>query len=340
MKKLVLYLLILVLFSCSEDDVNSKVVDVSNSNVLILNEGNFNFGNGSISLYNSDNNRVNNKVFQSNNNGRPIGDVVQFALQINNEVFIVVNNSSKIEVVNATNYQSTGSIQGFNSPRYIEKIGDSKAYVSDLYEDKIYIINPSTKTILKTIETKGWTEEMAIVDDKMFVCHVDSNQLWVYDVNTDQVISKINTHIQPQYVEVDVSNSVWVSCGGGFSGGKSALYKINSTTLSTELIMEGDSNYVIGEIEFNSSKNELNYLATNGLYVLPINSNSLAQSPKISNTNRLFYGFSINPENDEIYISDAIDYQQSGVVYRYNSAGIELDAFKVGIIPGDILFLK
>ena len=42
----------------------------------------------------------------------------------------------------------------------------------------------------------------------------------------------------------------------------------------------------------------------------------------------------INPVNSEVYIADAIDYVQNGVVLRYSPDGELLDEFYVGIIPG------
>ena len=45
-------------------------------------------------------------------------------------------------------------------------------------------------------------------------------------------------------------------------------------------------------------------------------------------------GLTINPVNSEVYIADAIDYVQNGVVLRYSPDGELLDEFYVGIIPG------
>lgn len=47
-----------------------------------------------------------------------------------------------------------------------------------------------------------------------------------------------------------------------------------------------------------------------------------------------YYGLTINPVNSEVYIADAIDYVQNGVVLRYSPDGELLDEFYVGIIPG------
>ncbi len=43
----------------------------------------------------------------------------------------------------------------------------------------------------------------------------------------------------------------------------------------------------------------------------------------------------VDPENGEIYVSDAIDYTQNGVVNRYSADGAALlDTFTVGVNPG------
>ena len=119
MKELIYLFLVFSIFSCRTDDEQDQSVLVTDAKVLILNEGNYNFGNSSLSLYHQNENRVDNKVFQSNNSGRPIGDVVQSAVQIGNELFVVVNNSSKIEILVASNLTSITAIQQLNSPRYI-----------------------------------------------------------------------------------------------------------------------------------------------------------------------------------------------------------------------------
>lgn len=341
MKRLIYLLLVLTMFSCKDDDSVVDPIVVNDSKVLILNEGNFNFGNASLSLYNQKLKSVNNKVFQSNNSGRPIGDVVQSTTQIGEELFVLVNNSSKIEILDVSNLSAKASIQQLNSPRYLTSFNSQKAYVSDLYEDKLYVINPESRSVVKTIETGGWVEEMAIVNNKLYLTHVDSNQLWVLNVSNDSILSKIDVHEQPQFIEVDANNNIWVSCTGGFNGGKSAIYKIDSSVDSILSVFEAPTvDFNVSEIEFNGSKNELHFLAKDGLYAMNVAAAQLPTVPKVSKENRLFYGFSIEPISNEIYISDAIDYQQRGVVYRFNNAGSQLDAFKVGIIPGDVVFLK
>lgn len=56
--------------------------------------------------------------------------------------------------------------------------------------------------------------------------------------------------------------------------------------------------------------------------------------PFIEDNGTIYYGLTVNPVNSDVYVADAIDYVQSGIVYRYSSDGALLDNFRVGITPG------
>ena len=54
----------------------------------------------------------------------------------------------------------------------------------------------------------------------------------------------------------------------------------------------------------------------------------------IQENNNNYYALGIDPVKNEIYVSDALDYTQNGIVYRYNTTGSLISSFEVGIIPG------
>jgi hypothetical protein len=56
--------------------------------------------------------------------------------------------------------------------------------------------------------------------------------------------------------------------------------------------------------------------------------------PVIESRGTKYYGLTVSPTNGDIYVADAIDYQQQGAVYRYTAEGELVDEFYVGIIPG------
>ena len=51
-----------------------------------------------------------------------------------------------------------------------------------------------------------------------------------------------------------------------------------------------------------------------------------------------FYSLAVDPETSEIYVGDAIDHRQNGMVYRYSPSGELTDSFRVGIAPGYMVF--
>lgn len=342
MKKYVnILFLLLFLFGCKKEEKKEPVSqkEISTASVIILNEGNFQWGQGTVSLYDPQSGEVKNDVFQSNNNNRPLGDVAQSMTMIGDTGYIVVNNSNKIEVVDLKTFQSIGEISSLNSPRNLLPINSTKAYVSDLYEDDIYIVNPLDFSVKGRINSAGWTEEMVMVNGKVFVCQVDSSQLLVIDAVTDQIIDRLPTAHSPQYIELDKNGNVWVSCSGNQDAKKPALQQFNSSNLQLmKSLSEESANQFFGEIAFNSTKEELFFINRGGVGKLTITDTTLEEMDFISANNRILYAMNVDPKTNEIYLADAIDYQQKGVIYRYSENGSLMSHFRVGIIPGSIYF--
>ena len=48
----------------------------------------------------------------------------------------------------------------------------------------------------------------------------------------------------------------------------------------------------------------------------------------------IYYGLTVDPHSGDVYIADAIDFVQPGMIYRYSEDGELLDEFYSGIIPG------
>lgn len=87
-------------------------------------------------------------VFKQANN-KVLGDVLQSMSIINDKLYLVVNNSGKVEVLDKRNFISISTIAGLRSPRYIEAVSSNKAYISDLYDKAITVIDLSNNSVLK-----------------------------------------------------------------------------------------------------------------------------------------------------------------------------------------------
>ena len=86
-----------------------------------------------------------------------------------------------------------------------------------------------------------------------------------------------------------------------------------------------------------SSDGKCLYWLNKDVWKMSVTDEKLPSTPFIRNIGTIFYGLSLDSFRNEIYVADAIDYQQQGMVYRYSSQGDMIDSFYVGIIPGFIV---
>ncbi|MEY2830114.1 MAG: hypothetical protein RIQ33_1972 [Bacteroidota bacterium] len=337
---IIIFLIIGMQIACRKDKPSAKnqTVSVSKSSVYITNEGNFQFGNASVSLFDEVNKTVTDDLFKPANS-RPLGDVCQSLFFFNNNCYVVLNNSAKIEVVNATTFVASNTINGFNSPRYFLPVSNQKAYVSDLYANKIWVVDLVANKISNSINCVGWTEQMLSLYGHVYVANRSTDKVYVLNIVLDKIIDSIKVGYGPNSIKQDKNGNLWVLCNGDASKNKLAsLHQINpiNNTVIKSLAFT-DSNDLPTRLNFNSTNDTLFYLNKN-IYQLSINAAQLPNSAIISQGGSNFYSLAINPNNNIIYVSDAIDYVQKGTIYRYLSNGVLIDNFKAGIIPGDFYF--
>ncbi len=87
------------------------------------------------------------------------------------------------------------------------------------------------------------------------------------------------------------------------------------------------------EVQLNGDGTKL-YWLNRDVWQMDVTANRIPVRPFLEYQNTLYYGLTVNPANGEVYIADAIDYQQQGMIYRYSPEGKLIDEFYVGIIPG------
>ncbi|WP_028979714.1 YncE family protein [Sporocytophaga myxococcoides] len=303
--------------------------------VYITNEGNFTWGNASVSYYNFSDQQVTEDAFKAVNN-RQLGDVCQSMSIINGKAYIVVNNSFKIEVVTPDSLKSVGVISGLSSPRYILAVGENKAYVTDYKRNAIYVVDLSTNNVIKEIPCKGWTEELVLAANKVFVTNVRKQYLYIVNPASDIIEDSIKIGLNAYSIKTDKNNKVWVLAGKNGSVA-AKLHKINPITNAIEQSYSFNASDNPGSLEINGTKDTLYYL-NKGVCQLSISDVSLPNAVLIPQGNMLFYGLGIDPASGVIYVSNAIDYVQQGIVYRHLSNGTLLNSFKVGTTPGDFCF--
>ncbi|MCH5228699.1 MAG: YncE family protein [Muribaculaceae bacterium] len=318
--------------------------------LFIICEGNFQYGNATLSFYNPNLNEVENEIFFKAN-GMKLGDVAQSMTIFKDKAWIVVNNSHVVFAIDPNTFKEVGRIENLPSPRYIHFISERKAYVSQIWDNRIVIVDPQTYSISGYIEVPGMesssgsTEQMVRIGKYVYCnCWSYQNRILKIDTETDEVIEDLIVGIQPNSLVKDKYNRLWTITDGGYQGSvygyeNPSIYCIeteNFSILETFPLKLGDSP---SEICINGN-GETVYWINDDIWEMNVESTQLPVKPLISSLNTKYYGLTIDPDNNQIYVADAIDHSQQGVIYRYNQQGDLIHRFYVGVTPGAFCWKK
>lgn len=338
--KFLIFNCLLLAFSACDPPIDTKEVTdlpIGNDAVMFVNEGNYTYGNASISYYNPLNGSFYEDIYQTQN-GRPLGDVAQSMVGIGSYGYIVVNNSNKIEVVDLLDFKNVASITGLTSPRYILPLGDGRAYVSDIYGDELTIINTNTNTIIGNITLPGWTEQMVLTNSSAYVANYDSMRVEVIDPATHTKTTHIPVDGHPMEMVLDAQGQVWVM-GQKEGSDAAALTRINPTNNTAELTLNFPHTASPSHLVADATGANLYYISNEGVYSLASTATSLPTAPIIAKNSRNYYAIGIAPDNQQLFAADALDFNQRSDVYIFNLATLtEQDTLKGGIITGGFYF--
>lgn len=327
-----------------KDEVKS-----SGSGVLIVCEGNFQYGNASISYYDPSDGSVENEVFYRAN-GMKLGDVAQSATVYDSKAWLVVNNSHVVFAIDTHTFREKGRIEGAGQPRYIHFVDSHKAYISQIWDNHIIIADPSTYTVTGSIEipwmeaSTGSTEQMVQIGQYVYcTCWSYQNCLIKIDSSTDRVIARLTVGVQPNSLVADAHGQLWALCdGGAYAGSLSGtsepmLVCVDPDSFSVKRILSMDKDSSPRGLCTDSTGSVL-YWISDDVWRMNIDDKELPSSPFIPYRSTTYYALGVDYSDGDLYLADAIDYQQAGKIYRYSSTGILAAEFYAGITPGYFCF--
>lgn len=359
MKKITILLcsLLLVFAACGPKDPLPQPDVTIGKGVFVINEGTFTYANSSLTFYDPVMDTVANNLFYRVN-GSPVGDVGQSLCLLDGKLYIVVNNSNYIYKVDASTIVCDTNqpymVTGFISPRYMLPLAPNKAYVSDLASTKLWIVNPQDMTLAGSVEMGKSTETMAQVGNEVYVTNwsryyiagMENNTVQVVDANNDVKVADIEVGMEPNGIVVDKDGMVWVLCEGDSYDYEnevpSTLWKINPTTKEATMMVSFELKALNLAIDPTGSYLYCIYGGdwTNGgdLRRIDITHPTEFDDFVIPSEGKMFYKIAVNPNNGDIYLSDAKNYTTNGTVYRYTSDGVLMSSFDAGICPGNMTF--
>ena len=349
-KFLLLFVLVSLTSSCEDEEFgekhNNNSTYAQEKGLFIINEGNYSSGNGSLSFYNPADNTVNNEVFYSANE-RPLGDIPFQIEFLNEHAIISINNSGKIEVVDLKDFSSVKTISGLSSPRHIQPTSSGKIFVSDLESSMMHILNINNYEKTANLDAGKSTGAMQYNEDLIFACNWSefyvnkpNNTVTVIEPVSETVIKTIPVTKEPNSIVTDKDGNIWVLSSGGY----------NNEEVPALTLIDPNQLEVIRTLSFSQKKTSPQNLTINaqgdslfftnkGIYAMSVNDTLLPAQELIKAGKRNINSLTINPENGNLYFSNALDYQQKGWILRYNRNTQTLrDSFRVGINPGAMKF--
>lgn len=351
MKKISLLSLVLLSFvltftACHKDDPEKSGGKYSDG-IYIVNEGIFQTGVGTISFIDRANDSISYDIFAAVN-GRPLGNVAQSMAVFDGKAFIVVNNASKVEVVNAVTFASQAIITGLTSPRYFLGISKSKGYITD-WAGNVAVTDLDANTVSKTINVKSGPEQMLLSGFQVYVLNsggwsTDST-VSVINTSTDEVETTIQVNHRPTGIAADKNGKIWIMCSGrGFNGwpqsddSEGHLLRINPANNQIEFDYSFVSKSLHPEkLVVNKTGDKLFFLFDGGIYSFDVTGTTNIPVKLVSRNN--LYALGYDNTDDYLYASDPLDYQQDGWVFRYRASdGNMVDSLRSGIIPGNYCF--
>jgi len=339
---------ILGLYLLSACDSNSEG-PVRKTGVLIVNEGNFGSGNGSISSYDEDNMTIANNFVKNANNGSEIGSLVQSVYIHEGTGYIVCNSNDKIEFIDADNGKYLANpVSDISQPRYMTVVGD-KGYIScwgpwdtsnpnwwKLLDSYIAVIDLSTKSVIDSLSCGSGPEGIVAAGNKLFVANSFETSVSVIDLN-DHSSSKVILTSDPKHLVADESGLVWVSTSVGL-----ILIEITSQTVIDNIVVEN----IQGKLTFDGGSrlyfltvepwepNKVNFRSE--VFVLDTGNKTVIGDALITGDD--FYGLGYNETTDRIYVSDSKAFSGPGEISIYDIEGRLIDKQVTAVGPNGVAF--
>jgi hypothetical protein len=334
---------LLIFSSCKKDEPEEK--GTYSSGVFVINEGAFQTGTGTITFFEPQSRVSTPEIFQKENGFNVLGNIAQSMTLVDDKGYILINNASKIEVVTADDFKSLTTINGIDQPRSMLAINNSKAYVSawgaDGTSGKIHVLDLSTNTIEKSIETGGGPEKMIQDGNDIYITKSGGfgrdSRVLVLNVLNDEITDTINVGDNPIGIVKGLGNEIWVLCRGHndfsdpLNNTNGVLILIRNKTIADQFTLSNGAN----ELVINRARTTL-YFTMDGK-IMKHDFDDLVFENEVF-VNQGFYALAVDPSSDNLYCADAKDFASNGEVIIYGSDGIQIEMFEAGIVPSDFAF--
>lgn len=339
---------------------NSGVVD-GVVGLYVLNEGNMGANKCTLDYYDYATGTYTRNIYTERNPNQvmELGDTGNDMAVFNDRLYIVVNGSHKVEVLDAKTAKRIGQVD-ISSPRYIAFDGNY-GYVSSFVggdgdNGSVVRFNLSTLALEGKVSVGKQPEELVVDGGKLYVANSGQlspeydNTISIVDLGTFKYTGSIEVDINMHHLRIDGQGDMWVSSRGNYADVPANLYRLkreNGTfgkpvavdRLCANFTIAADYLYYYGtayDADWNMtvSYGKLGPLDKGATYL------GSFLTPEAAAEIMAPYAIAVHPGTGDILMTDARNYVSSGKLFCFNSKGEKQWEVTTGDIPGHLVFLR
>ena len=303
------------------------------ASVLLINEGNFQRGNASLGSYDPALKQYAGGLYRAANGNLPLGDVFQDMAYWQGRYYLTINNSGVVKILDSASFEQIGTINELSAPRFLT-LAEDRLFITDLFTPNLWIIDPHSGVLDTVLRFRGATGRLLRWDGQ--IVQAVNNRLFLID---PQKSSIIDTLLFPGPLErafVDFhENLVILQQEGFFNAG---LWRVDRDKQRKRLL-SFPSGEEISLLTGHASRPEFYFLREGDLYRAAMSADSLFGLRQWQELELMApYGLNLDPFSGDVYLSEALDFDQDSRIYRWNEAGEKLDEFTGGRITNGFYF--
>lgn len=316
------------------------------SGVYVLCEGLMDMNNSTLTFYNFLTNDLDNNYFLTQN-GRGLGDTGNDLKTYGSKLYCVVNISETVEIMDLKTAKSLKQISlSGKQPRRIA-FADGYAYVC-CFNGDVVKIDTASMSVTATAQAGSNPDGICTANGKLYVSNSGGlnypnygNTVTVFDLASFSPIKEIPVVINPTRMASDSQGDVYLVSNGNYGSVPMTFQRIDSQT--DEVVQTFDfavTNFDVCDdlcyfYHYNYSTEQYTLKVMNVLTEQIVNEQFVTDGTTL----RTPYCISVNPENGDVYLTDAYQYTTNGDVYCFSSNGQKKFQFETGICPSCIVFL-
>ena len=175
----------------------------------------------------------------------------------------------------------------------------------------------------------GSTEQMVQYGKYVYVnCWSYQNRILKIDTETDKVVDELTIQRHTTYfaghgqIQQDVDHHGWRLRGSPYGYEAPSLYRIDAETFTVEKQFKFKLGDWPSEVQLNGTRDTLTESSHNDIWRMPrMEADRVPVRPFLEFRDTKYYGLTVNPDDGEVYVADAIRTQQQGIRHRYSPQG-------------------